>query len=64
MVEIPQLVNEIRNFPEVVYERPDLKSFSQFTGKHKDKDNLKNILNSQINMFHGVSFLIKFQAGT
>ena len=35
MAEIGQLVNEISNFPEVLYKRGDLKNFSKFTDKHK-----------------------------
>ena len=49
-VQILQLVQEISNFPEVLYKRGVLKNFSKFTNKHKkqwytgilSKDVLKN----------------------
>ena len=50
-----------------------LKNFSEFTDKHKKQSSggflskekmfLKNLQNSQKNIFSGVSFLIKLQAG-
>ena len=50
VVPIRQLVNEVSSFPEVLYERDDLKNFSKFTDKQKEqstgsvptKDALKN----------------------
>ena len=69
VVEIRQLVNEISSFPEVLYERGDLKNFSKFTDKHKKQSSggvlskekmfLKILQNSQKNIFTGVSFIIK-----
>ena len=35
MFEFLQLVNEISNFPDVVYKRGILKNFSKFSDKHK-----------------------------
>ena len=35
VVEIRQLVNEISSFPEVLFNRGDLKNFSKFIGIHK-----------------------------
>ena len=68
-------VNEISRFPEMLYERGGLKNFSNFTDKHekqssggisKDYKYLKTFLkilrNSLIDIFAGVSFLIKLQA--
>ena len=50
VVEILQLVHEIRSFPDVLYKRGDLKNFSRSTDKHNkqspwgvlSKDVLKN----------------------
>ena len=67
------LVVEISSYPEVLYERSVLKNFLKFTDKHKkpsfggvlskEKMFLKILRNSQKNIFAGVSFLIKLQAG-
>ena len=64
-------LNEISSFPEVLYERGDLKNVSKFADKHKKqssggvltKDVLKNFAKLTINIFAQVSFLIKLQAG-
>ena len=72
VVEILQLVHS--SFPEVLYKKCVLKNVSKFTDKHKKqssrvrfsvkrKDVLKNLQNSQQNIFSGVTFLIKLQAG-
>ena len=73
MAEILQPVHEMRSFPEVLYRSSVLKNFSKFTDKHmkqssegalsKEKTLLKILQNSQKNIFAGVSFLIKLQAG-
>ena len=68
---ILQHLHEINSFPEVLFKRDILKNFSKFTEKHKkqpsggvlSKDVFKILQNSQKNIFAGVSFLIKFQAG-
>ena len=74
VVEILQLVHEISSFPEVLYDIGDLKNF-QVNSKlqvntrtsHPEvfckKMFLKVLQNSQKNVFAGVSFLIKLQAG-
>ena len=66
------LVVEIFSFLEVLYKRIVLKNFSKFTDKHKrqssggtlskEKMFLKALVNSQKNIFAGVSFLKKLQA--
>ena len=69
VLEIRQLVNEISSFPEVHYERGDLKNFSKFSDKHRRSSGfclnmfLKILQNSQMSIFAGVSLLIKLQAG-
>ena len=72
LLEILQLVHEIRSFPEVLYKRGVLKNFSKFTDKHKKQSSevfsqkmfLKILQNLQENIFAGVSLLIKLQAGS
>ena len=48
LLEILQLVHEIRSFPEVLYKRGVLKNFSKFTDKHKKQSSggvlSKNVL--------------------
>ena len=69
LVEILQLVHEISSFSEVLYKRNVLENFSKFTDKLKkqssrsalSKDVLRNLPNSQKNIFAGISFLIKLQ---
>ena len=71
VVQILQLVHEISSFPEVLYTMGDLKKFSKFQvntrNSHPEvfcKKIFLNILqNSQKNVYAGVSFLIKLQAG-
>ena len=73
MVEILQPAHGNSSFLEVLYERSVLKNFSKFSDKDKkqssggilSKENifLKILQNSQKNIFAGVSFLIKLQAG-
>ena len=72
VVEILQLVHEIRSFSEVLYKRDVLKNFLKFTDKLKkqsprgvlSKDfQLKILQNSQKKIFEGIFFLIKLQAG-
>ena len=65
-----QLVHEISSLPEMLYKRGDVKN-SRITDKHKRqssggallKDVLKNFSKFTKNLFAGVSFLIKLQAG-
>ena len=72
MVEILQLVHEISCFPEVLYKIGDLKNFSKLLVNTRSshpkvfcKKMFSKILqNSQKNVFAGVRFLIKLQAGT
>ena len=71
MVEILQFVHEISSFPEVLYKTGDLNNFSKSTDKRKkqsfggvlSKDNLKTFAKFTENIYPGVSFLIKLQAG-
>ena len=48
LVEIPQLVNEVSSFLEVLYKRGVLKNFSKFSDKHKKQPSVsvlsKNVL--------------------
>ena len=58
---------------QVLYERSVLKNFSKLTDKHKKQSSggvlskekmlLKILKNSQKNIYSGVSFLMKLQAG-
>ena len=59
VVEIQQLVLEIRSFPKVLW--GDLNNFSKFTDKHKkqSKDVFKNFAKFTENIYAEVSFLIK-----
>ena len=66
VVEIQQLVLEIRSFPKVLW--GDLNNFSKFArSSHPEvscqKMFWKILQNSQKNIYAGVSFLIKLQAG-
>ena len=71
MVEILQLVDEISSFSEVLNKRDVLKNFLKFTDKLKKQSSegvlskmfLKLLQNSQKNIFAGISFIIKLQAG-
>ena len=71
VVEILQLVHEISCLPEVLYKIGDLKNFSKLLvntrSSHPEvfckKMFLKILQISQKNVFAGVSFLIKLQAG-
>ena len=70
MVEILQLAHEISSFPEVLYKIGDLENFSKLQvntrSSHSEvfcKKILKILQNSQKNVFAGVPFLIKLQAG-
>ena len=71
VVGILQLVHEISSFPEVLYERDDLKNFSKLQvntrSSHREvfckKMFLKIFQNSQKNVLAGVPFLIKLQTG-
>ena len=71
MNEILQIVHEITSFPEVLFKRGVIKNLSKFTDKDKkqssggvlSKDILKILQNLQKNIFAGVSFSIKLQAG-
>ena len=61
------------SFPEVLYKRRVLWKFSKFTDKHrkqsfggvmsKENMSLETLKNSQKNIFAGVYFLTKLQAG-
>ena len=71
VVEILQLVHEISSFPEVLYKIGDLKNFSKLQvntrSSHPEvfckKMFLKILQISQKNVFVGVPFIIKLQAG-
>ena len=71
VVGILQLVHEISSFPEVLYERDDLKNFSKLQvntrSSHREvfckKIFVKIFQNSQKNVLAGVPFLIKLQTG-
>ena len=71
VVGILQLVHEINSFPEVLYERDDLKNFSKLQvntrSSHREvfckKIFVKIFQNSQKNVLAGVPFLIKLQTG-
>ena len=64
-----QLVHEISSLPEMLYKRGDVKN-SRITDKHKRQSSggallkdVKNFSKFTKNLFAGVSFLIKLQAG-
>ena len=71
VVGILQLVHEITSFPEVLYERDDLKNFSKWQVNTRSSHRevfcknmfLKIFQNSQKNVLAGVPFLIKLQTG-
>ena len=71
VVGILQLVHEISSFPEVLYERDDLKNFSKWQVNTRSSHRevfcknmfLKIFQNSQKNVLAGVPFLIKLQTG-
>ena len=71
VVEILRLVHEISSFSEVLYKIGELKNFSKLLlntrSSHPEvfckKMFFKALQNSQKNVFAGVSFLIKLQAG-
>ena len=48
VVEIRQLVNEISSFPEVLYERGDLKNLTKFTDKHKKQSSSEVFLSKDV----------------
>ena len=71
VVEILRLVHEISSFSKVLYKIGELKNFSKLLlntrNSHPEvfykKMFFKAFQNSQKNVFAGVSFLIKLQAG-
>ena len=71
MIEILQLIHEISSFPELLYKIGDLKNFLKLQVNTKSshpevfckKMFLKILQISQKNVFAGVPFLIKLQAG-
>ena len=71
VVGILQLVHEISSFPEVLYERDDLKNCSKWQVNTRSSHRevfcknmfLKIFQNSQKNVLAGVPFLIKLQTG-
>ena len=70
-MKIPQLVHEISNFPNVLYQRGDQINFSKFTDKYKkqssggilSKDVFNNFVKFTDKQLARFSFLIKLQTG-